>query len=556
MTTERVAAHSGRAKIFGATLFAAAALAAYSGVLPSYFLSDDFGQIGRVLAGDLSVTWGRDHGGFFRPLFVLSLLVDAKLWGRAPLGYHLTSVLLHALNACLVSLLALRLAPRAGIGGGAARRFALAAGLIFLVHPSHTEAVTWISGRADLLATCFCLLALLASERDDAAGPLAPGRQPAARPLYARLAAPLLFALALLSKEAAAGLPVIVFLLALGRSPRRGARAAHPLREAAPFAAVLAVFAAVRAAALGTFLGGYGAGHHLNFTHSMIVSQLLRCPLRALLPAVALRSFPFLESRALSPTLIVLGCVLVVALAVALSRAGGRRALASFVGRNRFAWLLAALFLAALLPAINLRVDVFTTQGERFLYLPTVFSSALLARVLLGGANSSRRRRARTALLCALLALYAFSLRAANEDWREAARLSRAVVEGVAARAGRDSVLLLNLPDSLRGTHLFRNGLPEALRTFQDARPIRSAHVLTWHGLASAGDAAQLSSAGGDDYTLRLPGGVTSFERFNERAGFAEILERSPTHIRLRLVGEGRACDVFYFSVGGVVKLE
>ncbi len=51
-------------------IFLLLALLSYSSVLDSFFLSDDFAQIGKVLQGDFSVTWGLGQGGFFRPLFI------------------------------------------------------------------------------------------------------------------------------------------------------------------------------------------------------------------------------------------------------------------------------------------------------------------------------------------------------------------------------------------------------------------------------------------------------------------------------------------------------
>src|SRR5713101_4688214 len=80
-------------------LFVLAGVVAYSDVINSYFLSDDFAQIGKVLSGDLSVVWGKAHGGFFRPLFIFSYLIDTKIWGARPFGFHLTNIILHSLNA-------------------------------------------------------------------------------------------------------------------------------------------------------------------------------------------------------------------------------------------------------------------------------------------------------------------------------------------------------------------------------------------------------------------------------------------------------------------------
>src|ERR1700739_3994431 len=82
--------------------FLLAGFIAFSPNLNSYFLSDDFVQIGKVLRGDFSVVWGKEYGGFFRPLFISSYVIDGRIWGGRPFGYHLTNLILHALNAFLV----------------------------------------------------------------------------------------------------------------------------------------------------------------------------------------------------------------------------------------------------------------------------------------------------------------------------------------------------------------------------------------------------------------------------------------------------------------------
>ncbi|HEV2764267.1 MAG TPA: hypothetical protein VGV38_14895, partial [Pyrinomonadaceae bacterium] len=563
MPHDRSTKHERRARLFALGLFVAAGLAAYSNVLDAFFLSDDFAQIGKVLEGDLSVTWGREHGGFFRPLFILSYALDAALWGRRPSGYHLTNVLLHSLNAFLVFLLAERIGRRTGRTDSdpprrgdalesdptrqseafmfepAGRRWlAYASALVFLLHPSHTEAVSWISGRADLLSTLFCLLALLAF--------LSHARTRRRASLVFALVA---FALALLSKEAALCFPLLAALAGIyfGResdgsdttsdpaptprpapSKHAGPKPASPKRalpetlrrtvlrtlkaawlSSLPFICVLLLYVAARAYALGALVGGYGAGRHLYLTHGVVASQLLRAALRLLFPANALRSLPFLESRALSPTLIALGVALLVTSALVFRRAGSRRALVHFLRRNKLLWLLFALSLAALLPALNLRINVYDTQGERFLYLSSAFFSVALALALTKAAR--RRPRLSTAALACLLLLYALGLRQTNRTWREASQLSRSLVEDATRLSARADVLLLNAPDNLRGAYVFRNGFDHALRTLQDAKTFGRVGVAAVHDTQSREDAAELKE---DD-------GVITVRLSNPRAAFA-----------------------------------
>lgn len=92
--------------------------------------------------------------GSARPVVLLSFLWDRTLWGSGPFGAHLTNVLLHGINSVLVSRLAFLF-----LGAGPAVRLS---GLVFALHPIHTEAINGIAFRADLLAALFTFLSLWA----------------------------------------------------------------------------------------------------------------------------------------------------------------------------------------------------------------------------------------------------------------------------------------------------------------------------------------------------------------------------------------------------------
>ena len=192
-------------------IFFLVGLISYSSILKSFFLSDDFVLIGRVLEGDLSVTWGLGQGGFFRPLVILSYVVDSRLWVTNPFGYHLTNVALHTLNSYLVFILSARLMRRNRHDPAISFRISVAAGLIFLLLPSHTEAVSWISGRTDLIATLFFLLALIFYDSY---------QQERHIPYLA--ATLVLFTLAIFAKESAICLPLIIIAMELSPATNPG----------------------------------------------------------------------------------------------------------------------------------------------------------------------------------------------------------------------------------------------------------------------------------------------------------------------------------------------
>jgi protein O-mannosyl-transferase len=128
----------------------------------------------------------QQYEGIYRPFTIFSLSLDYAIWKRWPAGFRLTNLSLHAVNGFLVFLLCASI-----VGEGI---IPLAAMVIYLAHPVHTEAVTSIVGRSELFATCFFLSAWLLFRRGRTLWPA------------------MLFAMALLSKENAILLPAILLL--------------------------------------------------------------------------------------------------------------------------------------------------------------------------------------------------------------------------------------------------------------------------------------------------------------------------------------------------------
>lgn len=145
------------------------------------------------------------------PVSWMTLGLDYTLWGMEPWGYHLTSVLFHAANAVLFYYLALALLRLAISVDSPSRRSipagALFAALVFAIHPLRVESVGWITERRDEVSGLFYLLSLLAYLRAcrNGAGPLARRKE-----YWLSLAC---FTLAILSKEIAVTLPLVLLVL-------------------------------------------------------------------------------------------------------------------------------------------------------------------------------------------------------------------------------------------------------------------------------------------------------------------------------------------------------
>ena len=112
-----------------------------------------------------------------RPIVNFSYAVDRAIWGTGTFGFHLTSILLHVLNVVLLFLLARRLVADGQSGSSRPSvqidpdSAAACAATLFAVHPIMTEAVGYISARADVLCTTFLLAACLSARRWIHGGP-------------------------------------------------------------------------------------------------------------------------------------------------------------------------------------------------------------------------------------------------------------------------------------------------------------------------------------------------------------------------------------------------
>ena len=106
------------------------------------------------------LTWGTfvwawtslEHANW-HPITWISHAADAQLFGMAPEGHHLTSLLFHAANAALLFLF-LAMATRSP-------GCSLAVALLFAVHPLNVESVAWVAERKNLLSAFWSLIALL-----------------------------------------------------------------------------------------------------------------------------------------------------------------------------------------------------------------------------------------------------------------------------------------------------------------------------------------------------------------------------------------------------------
>ena len=374
------------------------------------FLRRD-GWLVQLLTSDFWRASGR-NSGMWRPLVVLTYWIDGRVFHWQPWGFHTVNLILNAATSAVVAWLA-----RAG---GATRLAALLAGAWFATMPAHVENVAWISGRTDVMAALGFALALVLDRRARRAGRSWPG-----------VLAPLVLALALVSKEAA--LPFVAVVAVAEWVEPRGARfdARAAARWLAPYLAVTAVFLVVHE----TLAARWTQPPFIDHT----TAGLIRWAGWIMLPHYLAMLWPWYpHSPDIALQLPAGPLVVPVLIGIPVS-------LALFAFTATLAWRRAAAAVPAavfVLPLVTMVALAWTraylTFAERLLYLPSIGAAWLLGLVLTTlarrGVVAARAGYTLAALLVMASAWQAWRL---VPDWKDDFTMFRAmtVVQPENARA-------------------------------------------------------------------------------------------------------------------------
>jgi tetratricopeptide (TPR) repeat protein len=310
-------------------------------------LIQDNGLIWKALSSDV---WAFKGDGtvvtsnYWRPTFTAWQIINFRLFGLHPLGWHVTNLILHC-GVCLLAFASLRRweysAPIA---------FAIAS--IFAVHPVHVETVAWVSGAPNLLFS----LAFL--------GSLWFARSFAESKQTKHLALSVfLYAVALGAKEIGIMcLPIFYFVFSGAPKKKKKANRPNVQGPLLLLGAVAAIYFILRWIVLGGFSqlpeGAVGLREAVFTAPSMFVFYLRQ----AFFPLWMACNYP------LEPVSHVGMANFVIPLCISLAALA---ALFYLVKNNQKARLAAALFLLPLIPAMNAAVfNPDQLVHDRYLGLP------------------------------------------------------------------------------------------------------------------------------------------------------------------------------------------
>ena len=343
--------------------------------------------------------------GLYRPFTMATYSLNHIIFSSSPVGFHMVNILIHALNSFLVFWLINFLFKN--------KFLSYATFLLFLIHPIHTEAVTSIVGRAELLAFFWSLAVIYLLSKNK------------------KILATIAFLLALMSKEIALMvLPVIFYIniFFLNKNWRKA------ITNNLFFIIPLASYLFLRYLALGRYFAGEISTTIVsNALVFVSVPERVFTALKVLILYAEKLIWPIRLSADYSYNAI----PVVKNIFTSLPSIAGLMVLAGLVfvlishkTRRTGYGFAAAVFLFPYLMISNLIIPVGTIMGERLMYFPSFGFAVVSALIIVKFLNKGKTYKIiGFSLLVFLVVFYGARTFIRNKDWHDSRTLFYATVK-------------------------------------------------------------------------------------------------------------------------------
>jgi len=429
-------------------LIIALGIVCYANSLPNDFVWDDgqlikdnlfirsLNHLPQIFTTDLH-HFSFEGSNFYRPIQTISYLLDYQLWKLRPFGYHLTNLILHLISAILLYFLIKKIFSQG--------KLALITALLFVASPLNTQAVSYISGRADSLAALFIIAAFLLY-------------------LYQRRGWSLLcFIFAGLSKETALVFPLLLIIYELIFDKK--------LKNTIPYCLISIGFIILRLSVLKFDLRTGSLITESLGVRAITLSRALVSYLRLLVWPVNLHmqyQVPFIRSIFNVPA--ALSIILLISLIAAIFISYKKSKIVFF----GLTW-----FFITLLPVSNILIPVNAVLAEHWLYMPAIGIFLIFSHSLLNLSKRSKPLLVTCSLfLVTILCFYSWFTIARNKDWSDRITLYQATIKFAPGSAQAH----YNLANAY--SDLGRN--QEAIAEYQRTIEIEPRYAAAHNNLASA----------------------------------------------------------------------
>jgi tetratricopeptide (TPR) repeat protein len=344
---------------------------------------------------------GSSISNYYRPLMHVIYMLNYHIFGLKPWGFHLVNILFHAGVSLLAFIVTLRL-----FGDSQYSAFSSSlippfiAAMLFVTHPIHTEAVTWIAGLPDLSFSFFYLLSFYLYIRS--------GTEFKISYLFSVAS----FFLAALSKEPALTLPIILIAYDYASKKFENGLSTRTIRYI-PYLVVAGIYFILRFHALGGFAPHERHHAELSYYQYFInVFPLFMQYLKKLILPMNLNAlYVFHPISSISEVKGIASLIITVAFVVL-----------GFIAmkKNKMVFFSLSLIAVPLLPALYIPALGEYTFAERYLYLPSLGFVSLIA-LLASLTKVDRLPKGTISLIVMftmLIGLYSLGTVSRNTVWR------------------------------------------------------------------------------------------------------------------------------------------
>lgn len=387
-----------------------------------YFQNDDFTHI---LLSSKQVLFQHNS---FRPVCDISVILDYKLWGNYAPGYHITNLLLHIVCSILVFVFSKQVF-RLHYPGKDRPVFALAAALLFFIYPMHSESIFWILGRSGTLGAIFSLLCLIFLLKENN------------KPVNTILSL-LFYTIALLTYESSWVLPLISMVLLAGVYGGIINAAKKRRLYFTAMAIIFCLYLLLKWKVTGVLFGSYEGANFASFNVPVLARNFIQMVARSMISYV-------------ETPLVLTMCFILLAVIQFIAWFKYKRF-------NKKSISVAICFLLALLPCTSLGVDLHGTDGERFLYLPSIFACVFIALML-----HTLTHKAAILFTCAFCVVFGAQLYVIAGNYRFAGKVVKQTIDEMTKQQEGKDIVIEKLPTAHYGALLFAAGMPDAAELLQ-----------------------------------------------------------------------------------------
>lgn len=408
--------------IFIAYLFIS--VIAYFPLLDNNFFSDDFDTIQR-----LTVSKSFWIPSFFRPLSDASLILVNLLAGHSPGAQYGAAILMLAAGAFLFYHFAKNIFSDIPIDNN----LLLVGGVLFILYPFHFESLAWCVGRGSMQAALLALWSMYFFIKHNTDNRYS---------IKIILLSQLFYFLALATYESVFVLPAIVFFIVKIKTNDNK----KSILASLVYGITLLIHIVIRVFISGSLFGNYQkdgfawrlSDYFVNYSKALSrlsVMPILNTDYYAIITGIFILLFIFLFIRYISKS----------------------------KKTQKAIWInLGFCTMLSLITAAFFSVSVKTSEGDRLLFLPSIFVILLLVLLL---NILKENKKAQRSFMLLFIGYFSYNLSVQHERWNRASEIiddTMVACKKMVASTDKQ-VAILNLPDTYLGAYVFRHGFNQCL---------------------------------------------------------------------------------------------